>query len=194
MFRRGNRRSAPPRRGASNVRRLGRALTRATHGVRLVPSLDPPEFTSCPWWPLTVTFSVTADSYVVPKTVFQAIRSQLQWTALKVPFNIRLVSVRCWGLAKQPIQLAIYDHLGTKQMMAEMADYGDPVKYSRLGWKFGRVGLTDALAETDTDVLFAISGATDTQKVLVYLQLLWRVPNSAKPVALPTEQFEVLQI
>lgn len=175
----------------NNVRHFGRTLTRATHGVRITPPVDPPSYTSNPWWPLTVVFHTFGDTEITPDSIYAGILKQMGihlYVDVKkntVPLEFRLCSVRCWGIERQPIQLAIYDSLGGKHRFAELTDYGSAVQYSRLGWKYGRVATLDALRSTDKEVSFEISAASKT-KVMVYIQVLIRTANAPKPVGLTT--------
>lgn len=185
---RGRRRRNPPRRRAANVR-LGRFITRASHGIRFNPPVDPPEYVSNPWWPITTVFNVDSDSQLQPIHVYSSVIAQLGFDdyvkdSETIPLEMRLVSVRIWGLDKQPIQLAIYDHVGKKNRFVELSDFGSSVQYSRAGWRYGRIATYDALSKDDKDVLFDVTGASSSQKILVYVQLLIRTANAPKPALL----------
>lgn len=170
-----------------NSRRMGRFITNATHGVKIIPPVDPPEYVSNPWWPLTTVFMVDQDSQIQAKQLYDSVIAQLGFGDFKsggstIPLELRLVSVRLWGLDKQPIQLAIYDHLGKRNRFTEISDFGSAVQYSRTGWRYGRVATLDALNRNEVDVLFDVTGASKTAKIMVYCQLLIRTENAPKPV------------
>lgn len=187
---RGRRRRNQPRRRVANFR-FGRAITRATHGIRINPSVDPPEYVSNPWWPITTTFSVDADSEIMASHLYLSVIAQLGFNEyLKgkdtIPIEMRLVSIRAWGLHKQPIQLAVFDHVGKKNRFTEISDYGSSVQYSRVGWRYGRIASYDALVKDDPDVLFDITGASKAKTILIYVQLLIRTANAPKPALFTT--------
>lgn len=183
---RGRRRRNLPRRRAANVR-LGRLITRASHGIRFNPPVDPPEYVSNPWWPITTVFNVDSNSQIQAIHVYSAVITQLGFgdyvntESKNIPLEMRLVSVRIWGLHKQPIQLAIYDHVGKKNRFTEISDFGSSVQYSRAGWRYGRIATYDALTAEEEDVLFDVTGASTSQKILVYVQLLIRTANAPAP-------------
>lgn len=175
--------------------RFTRSVNRAAHGIRFTPSFDPPDYAAGPWWPITVVLGSTSDTRFNMNSVYTAALTQLSWqnyykenTKENVPMELRLLSVRAWGLDKQPIQLTIYDRLGSGQKLAELSDYGTPVQYSRLGWKFGNVSTQDSVVWSDTNVLFEVT-TSSTGKVLIYVQALIRTTNSPKPTIMSLTDF-----
>lgn len=186
-----NRRRRAPRsrRGTvpTNASRIRRVINRSTHGMRITPSVDPPDYAAGPWWPITVIMKASSDSSATAASIYDQILKQLAWdgyaNAAKatVPLLIRVLSVRAWGLGKQPIQLGVYDHLGGKHQLAEISDYGTPLNYSRVGWKFGNIGVNDAMKSTEKDIIFAVSGATADNAILCYVQCLIRTEQAPKP-------------
>lgn len=183
----------PSRRNGSGLNsrqpvRFRRAISRTTTGVRFVPPVDPPEYVSAPWWPMTLILIAVTDETVTAQKLYQQVLEQLdvkKYVSMDkstVPLEMRIDSVRAWGLARQPIQLSVYDRLGKHHRVAEISDYGTPIQYSRVGWRFGSIAHADALGQTETDVLYEISGATSTNKILLYNHILIRIPNAPKPV------------
>lgn len=196
-----NRRGRTSHRSAkrNQTRTFGLALTRATHGVQITPPVDPPSFVSNPWWPITTVIKVTKDTHMKAKDIYDSIIAQLGFETYQkdkntIPLEFRLISVRAWGTGKQPIQLAIFDPLGQKNRFAELSDFGSAVNYSRVGWKYGRIGTLDAITSGEVDILFDLTGATTNAAIMVYVQLLIRTANAPKPIFLysTAEPFEVL--
>lgn len=186
--RRSNRKAR--RNGPGNSRqpvRFRRAISRTTTGVRFVPPVDPPEYVSAPWWPFTLILIATGDEAVTAKIMYDQVLQQLDLKKFvsgtaTVPLEMRLDSVRAWGLAKQPIQLSVYDRLGKHHRLAELSDYGTPINYSRVGWRFGSLAHSDALGSTETETLYEVSGGSTANKILIYNHILIRIPNAPKPV------------
>lgn len=177
------------RRNVRNVRRITRSIGRQTHGFRIVPTADPPAYCPGPWWPMTVVMQASIDKDLVADDIYTALLAQLGWTGHvkdknSIPIELRMVSVRSWGLGRKPHQLCVYDSLGTKSRIAEMTDYGTTINYSRNGWKFGTLTTNDAVETNDTNVILEVTGASSDNKVLLYLQVLFRTKDAAKPVAL----------
>lgn len=167
-------------------RRIRRLITRASHGFEIVPPRDPPAYVPAPWWPITVVLLTAQDVDCTAQNIYVSVLKQLGWdtyldTKKTLPIEMRLTSLRIWGQGRLPVQLAVYDHLGGKHRIAEISDYGSPIHFSSVGWKFGNIATFDALEPGDTDVLFEVSGASESNKIMVYVQLLIRTKNALKP-------------
>lgn len=188
------------RRTTRPVRKVGRLVNKYAHGVQIRPSADPPSFIAGPWWPITVVLKADSDMTYVPLSLYTAVKEQLSWSAFVdtnkygIPIEMRLVSVRSWGIGRKPVQLTIYDHLGGKHRIAEISDYGTPTAYSRVGWKFGNIGTGDALQIEDTDPLFQVSGGKTDNIVISYVQLLIRAQNAPKPVTTLESDMDDLEL
>lgn len=200
---RGRRRN--PRRRAVTPGRLRRIVNRVSLGSRITPSADPPEYTAGPWWPLTIVDSVSGDTDYTPKKIHEGILALLSLTGAKLgnkeplTFKFRVLSVRAWGVAKQPIQLAVTEtHGDTSNWVKEINDFGTPFTYSRLGWRFGDVFMHRVFTSTETISLFQVAEAGTTDKILVYIQVLIRVPNAPDPALtyakIPVDQFGNMEI
>lgn len=169
---------------------MRRLVNRSIHGMRVVPSVDPPEYTAGPWWHITTVVGASKDTTVRAKDIYARTLDALDWsvfhddtkpTPRKIPLAMRLQTVRCWGMGKLPIELTVYDRLGGEHRIAEICDYGSAVNYSRVGWHFGDIARQDALYPGDDAVLFEVSGASENNKVLIYINLLIRTQNAPKP-------------
>lgn len=193
-----------PRRRAATASRLRRLVNRVSLGARITPSTDPPVYTAGPWWPLTLVDSVAGDTDFTPEYIHKGILDMLSLTGAKIGekalvFKFRVLSVRAWGMAKQPIQLAVTETHGTKSnWVKEINDFGTPVNYSRVGWRFGDVFIQRVFTSTETQTLFQVAQAGTTDKILVYIQVLIRVPNAPDPAAvmahIPVGQFSNMEI
>lgn len=173
-------------------RRVRRLISRMNLGSRITPSVDPPQFTASPWWPLTVMMTVLKDTSWSPKTVHEAILASLGLTGAKyiyegketaLEFKFRITTVRVWGLDKQPIQLAVCDasDATSTHWTHEFNDFASGVQFSRLGWRFGDVFVHRVLAANQEFPLFAVGQKHDNETVLVYVQVLIRMPNAPDP-------------
>lgn len=178
--RRGNRRT-------NRTGRLKRMVNRTTLGMRIVPQLDPPEYSAGPWWPLTVVDVTAGDVDYSPSKIHAGILALLNLTGYKkdttnLEFKFRVLSVRAWGLAKQPIQLAVTEtHSTTSSWVKEINDFGTPLGYSRVGWRFGDIFVHRVFSSNETQSLFQVAESGKTDKILVYIQVLIRVPNAPDP-------------
>lgn len=179
--RRGNRRT-------NRTGRLKRVVNRTTLGMRIIPSLDPPEYAAGPWWPLTLVDIAKGDVDYTPKKIHQGILTMLDLTGYtkgattELNFKFRVLSVRAWGLAKQPIQLAVTEtHSNTSNWVKEINDFGTPLGYSRVGWRFGDIFVHRVFDYTEAQSLFQVAESGSTDKILVYIQVLIRVPNAPDP-------------
>lgn len=179
-------------RSSRQPRRVRRLVTKMSLGSRITPPVDPPQFTSCPWWPLTVMETVTTDTVWTPETVHKAILATLGLTGATIPkdkattaleFKFRITTVRVWGLAKQPIQLAVCDASdeASSHWTHEFNDFASGIQFSRLGWRFGDVFSHRVFTATQQTVLFAVGQANGTDTMLVYIQVLIRLPNGPDP-------------
>lgn len=177
------------RRQMSNgVRRLKRAVDRIETGVRFVPSADPPEYTTAPWWPLTVVDKITAPKQYTYKILMTGILTQMgltpaQQTALTSTFfEVRIQTVRVWGLAKQAISLNPQEIVGAgTHRVRQLADMGSGINFSRLGWRYGTVSRIDPNVNEDVYIFHVGGDLTKDQPALVYIQVLIAVAAAPQP-------------
>lgn len=184
-----NRRSARRRgtRRATALGRVKRVVNRTTLGMRITPSNDPPEYSAGPWWPLTIVDIATGDTDYTPEKIHKGILALTGLTGYKngsenLTFKFRVLSVRAWGIDKQPIQLAVTEtHGSTSNWVKEMNDFGTLLNYSKLGWKFGDVFIHRVFSSEEKHSLFQVAEKGTVDKILVYIQVLIRVPNAPDP-------------
>lgn len=192
MAPRGNTRRRTLARNGRRPQRLGRMIHRNVKGVQITPPADPPSYVSAPWWPFTLAIKVKNDTQLYAQNLYTEVLKTLGLATFyndakaTIPLEYRVLSIRAWSLKKEtPIQLAVYDHLGTKERICEINDFGTPIRYARVGWKFGSIGTNDALvpvADLSKDYVIAEISLPSEGTALVYVQLLLRVPNASKPI------------
>lgn len=191
MAPRGNTRRRTRTRNGRRPQRLGRMIHRNVKGVPITPPSDPPSYVSAPWWPFTLALKLAGDTQLFSQNLYTEVLKTLNISdyvkdKVTVPLEFRVLSIRAWSLKKEtPIQLAVYDHLGSKERITEINDFGTPIRYARVGWKFGSIGTTDALVpvpDPTKDNVIAEISMPNNGTALVYVQLLLRVPNAAKPI------------
>lgn len=173
-----------PRRSAPIGRRLKRYVDRIESGVRFVPPVDPPEFSRAPWWPMTLVFNSIKDEDYTASNIIDGIITRLYeakdaGTGQKA-FVFRMQSVRIWGLAKQAISLDIKELIGGSNNLRQFSDLGSGIQFSRLGFRYGTSSRIDPIAY-GTTVLFHVSGASSTNKILVYVQILFSSLSGKTP-------------
>lgn len=184
------------RRATARAPRIRRAITRATQGSRLFPSPDPPEFTNNPWWPITLPIIIDSPLDLNINTIAEALIDHLGWKNYKdmksvtaIPLDLRVLSLRAWGLNRQPFTMTVREPFSPANDFVELSDYGSAVNYSRLGYRYGTVSTTNVHESLGSDWVPASfsGGITATSKVLLYVQLLMRssVANAPKKVTLP---------
>lgn len=179
MVRNNARRRRTTRANASTPRRLKRAVDRIETGVRFVPSADPPEYSRAPWWPLTVVDSITEATQYTYKTLMTGILTAMGYTAAQQTavganfYEVRVQTVRVWGLAKQAISLSPQEIVGAgTHRMRQLADMGSGINFSRLGWRFGSVSRIDPNVNEDVYICHVGGDLSATKKALVYFQVL----------------------
>lgn len=190
MARSGRRRA---RRGPANntttvpIRRIRRLINKSQRGNEFRPTADPPEYVSCPWWPMTVVMDCDSKADLTPKQVYTALIKVLSWDVYvnksnsTVPMELRFLSVRAWGLTKQPIELTIYDFDSTSYI-TEVADFGGAISFSRVGWKWGVQAMAQVYESSSDSKILELSGKLDaTNKALVYIQVLVRCSSTRSP-------------
>lgn len=196
MRRRGSRRGG--RGGRANVSRIRRVIARSDFGFRLRFNADPPEYSVAPWWAITVVMRASGKSAsCTPKSLWAGLLAQIP--GLKTPDDgfIRLLSIRAYGLADgKALNLSIHDpdlssgippsgsDKSTKtSTIADMWDWPGRLAYAHVGWKFGRITSSRSFSSKITAEFARIELPSDTDKALVYLQVLVRFVGS-DPLAL----------
>lgn len=188
MVRNNARRRRTTRANASTPRRLKRAVDRIETGVKFVPSADPPEYSRAPWWPLTVVDSISASTQYTYKTLMTGILTAMGYTAAQQTavgtsfYEVRVQTVRVWGLAKQAISLTPQEVVGAgTHRMRQLADMGSGINFSRLGWRYGTVSRIDPNVNEDVYICHVGGDLSDTKKALVYFQVLVCIAGAPQP-------------
>lgn len=181
---------ARQRRNSRRNRRLGRVRTtnivrRVSNvdiGVEFRPTFDQPSWASAPWWPITlVAESKAAETNYTGSVIHALLLKSLNLSDFKGPeakppgFNMRFLTVRIWGMDRQPLTLDIYDNSTSGcRKLKQLNDRGSPVHYSCLGWRFGKSSFAMLNTECmkDDQPVFSIGQPTATTKIAVYLQCL----------------------
>lgn len=197
-----NRSARRPRRPV-RTRQIIRRIENSDIGCEFRPSFDPPAWASAPWWPFTVVLSHSVDSSVSATTLHAAVMVALNLDGFNnsskqsVSFNLRLLTVRVWGLNKQPITLGIRTGNSAGPIKL-LNDRGSPIHYSKLAWRFGRASfaMLDSESSNDKTVLYTVGGASAEGKVLSYVQMLIQRTDikNAKVLEFPTEQTSVNEL
>lgn len=175
--RRGNRRF---RRRPTRTRNLVRRISDIGIGAELKPSFDQPSWVSAPWWPLTLVSETTSTSVNYTGESLHALAlvslalGEFKNGDKSVGFNIRILTVRAWGLDRQPITLTIYCNGETGcRKLRQLNDRGSPIHYSCLGWRYGKASFSTLNTEcaNDTTVIFQLT-QTEQKRISVYVQVL----------------------
>lgn len=178
-----NRRLRSSKRSKGGTASITRAIGKLERGVALRPSVDPPSYNPAPWWPMTVVTTIKADTTVNGTQLHTSILASLGQS--NVNYAFKLVSIRVWGLNRQPLKLTPYEHFGGSTPLRAITDYGDPVHYSRLGYRWGVSSKIDVHTASDTNILYAVHGKLDaTNMALCYASLLIRIKDPVAPTAL----------
>lgn len=182
-----------------NTTRIRRAINRIEYGTRITPSVDPPNYATVPWWSLTLVTTLTTPSSFNYASLHEAILTTVlcdkslitdvkakqalnppQYT--KFSFEIRPVTIRVWGLAKQSITLLPYEIVGKgTHSLSPITDNGSGINFSRLGWRYGAAAKIDP--NTSEEVLIAaVDGdITEAKRALVYIQVVFRCGGFTAP-------------
>lgn len=196
----GNRRNAA-RRSLVRPSTIARRVENIDIGVEFKPTLDQPRWTSAPWWPITVVSDIAAPTSYSFKVLHALVLTSLNLDKFKegtktIVFNVRVQTVRVWGLNRQPITLEIFSNspVGCKKMK-QLNDRGSPIHYSHLAWRFGRSSFAylETGCDTDDTTVFSVSGALDaSNKASVYVQLLVQRQGiaGAKAIQIAPQSFE----
>jgi len=184
-------RRAPRRRNRGTVRTstIVRRVSNLDTGLEFTPSLDQPSWASAPWWPITVVSEVKVESAGYTGAVLHSLvlkSLSLEGFKLgdkKITFNMRVLTVRIWGLSRQPITLDVYDNSSSGcRKLKQLNDRGSPIHYSRLAWRFGKASYAMLNTECvdDNSPIFVVAQPSTSTIVSVYVQLLIQrqgVPN-----------------
>jgi len=177
-----NRQARRFRRRPVRTNNIIRRVNNIDFGVEFHPPYDQPSWASAPWWALTIVSNATAKSTTFTGKALHALiiaslnLSAFVNTAKVTPsFNIRVQTVRIWGLERQPITLEIYDNstAGCRKLK-QLNDRGSPIHYSCLGWRFGKASyaMLNTDCASDDTTIFSVGQSADNHPISVYVQLL----------------------
>lgn len=171
-------------RTTTGIRRIRRVVDRLETGIKFTPGPDPPEFARAPWWSATLVWNFTQPGTIkfshVQSTLLTLMGATGFVTGVKdgkdvvstTPFVVRPVTVRAWGLEKQPMNMEVFEILGGgTHRVAQLADMGSGINFSRMGWRFG----VAARVDPNINEAVAIVSLTPNGKAMVYLQVLFAV-------------------
>lgn len=182
----------PSRRPGSQ--RVMRRVDSALRGTKVEPAQDPPDFVASPWWPVTIPILHSGETLYTYGDVHKALLDYLTMSKYQdgqkntLPVQIRVLEIRAWTTsAKQAIQLEIFDMIdpnsGTGKaftVLAEINDYGSPIHYGKVGWRFGGMAHMQAGFKDDKALIFRLAAST-TVNYIGYINVLWRVTSTGVP-------------
>lgn len=181
------------RRRPAQPRRLQRIIDRVETGVKFVPGVDPPEYARSPWWPITVVDLLKSDKQYTSEDLHTGVFAMMGISSvmntanppLKIVdfFELRVQTVRIWGMAKQPISLSVAEIFGKgTHRIRQLADHGSAINYSRLGWRFGSASRVDPVLASDKTYICHVGGdISDAKHVLVYFQVMVSIAAGVQP-------------
>jgi hypothetical protein len=189
-----NNRSRRVGRTRNNVRSEKLSTTRKLmrgHELK-VPTL-PPEFTSRPWFNLTVAITQLPTTVVSTTTLINALSAQIGITSAAEigRIELRLYNVRVWGplvaftagAILQPIIVTIFDPiapasspLGASRTLEEYTRYPDQVRRASIGYRYP-IAQSDLVVQQVTPVPLLTYNAATIGGV-AYFQLSWRFDPS----------------
>lgn len=182
MVRRRTRAARPNRRVTSMPSRVRRIVSRMETGRKITPPTDPPEFNPAPFWPYTLVVKHDKGETVKTDAIHASLLTSLGSDFSAAKFSFKVLSVRTWGLNKQPIKLTVYEQINGSHQICNMSDYGGAVSFSRVGYRFGLSSKIDVHTKEDATPVFAVSGTlSTTDMALTYIQLLIRVLSPPAP-------------
>lgn len=187
-------RNGKPRRGtnrarAITTRRIKRTVDRLEVGMQFVPTVDPPNYSSAPWWSITIVDNIKTTTSYKSDNIIDGLYKTLGFSDAQAKsltkdfFIFKPLSIRVWGRAKQPIQLIAYDIVSNStHRVKQMSDLGSGVNFSRLGWRFGVASKIDPLgAETVINVAAVDGDLSATSPATVYLQIIFCIRKGQAP-------------
>lgn len=181
------------------TKNIVRRVSNIDIGVEFKPPLDQPPWTSAPWWSLTLVSNATASSTNFTGQVIHAlVLKSLALTEYKsgtntIKFNLRILTVRIWGLDRQPITLDIYDNSNSGcRKLKQLNDRGSPIHFSCLGWRFGKASYAalNTDCQNDTTSIFTVGQPSGSTKIAVYIQTLIQVQGVPSVTDILAASFE----
>jgi hypothetical protein len=91
-------------------------------------------------------------------------------TPYKPAISMRVLSVRMWGLDKQPITMGVFNALSDDEVKY-ITDYGSGINFSHVGWRFGTEMSTTSYIEGSAKKVVWVSSVSN---ILLYCRVLVR--------------------
>lgn len=176
--------------------------SRQVKGFKYSPSLNPPDVTAQPWYPVTLSW-LTKPGTVTFDTVVTAFRKQLDPNSTglnqqpnnsnsKNSFRVqfRFTRVAVWNLSGRAISLTVWDDLeqnnSDKDQLGGWTDCGGVSSFPCIGYQYplshaNRVHRPDETLH-DT-VVFSTTASSNGDNLLCHLHCLWRFDGSVKVIA-----------
>lgn len=162
-------------------------------GKKLAISSQPTDFTSRPWYNLTVRIE-SPPANISALTIATAIASQLG-IGVASNYQMRLTSVRFWGALVsnsasaplKPVVLSILDPIGesdlastgSQRTLEQFTRYPDQVNRAAVGFRYPPAQQCVSLAPVTTFVLYSLVGAGADS--VMYVDLRWRPNVNSSP-------------
>jgi hypothetical protein len=170
---------APRKRTKNNRRKVMKTLV----GRKFQPSPHPPDFTSRPWFPLTLRIEAPGAS-LTTVDIANALSTQLGFSVSGQFLNIRLFSIRAWaslnaGGNLNPLNCVILDVFQTitssnARVLEQITSYPDAVNRACIGYKYDKTH-SDLSIFMGTATPVSVANFTNMgANSVVYLQILWR--------------------
>lgn len=202
------------------IQRLRATSTRRSHskksssrshfqGGRIAPSINPPQVTYQPWYPLTLVFSHTSGKVFTPAKIVNQIRAQLDpqqhgfipatLTTPQFRLQFRVLSIRTWNLTGRQIALSVNDFTarvssGSEQLCG-IVDTGTALHVPCCGFRLPETFASIVLRNDNDDMNDALADviAPAGNSCMTYIDVMWRFDGPVKLVApFQTDMYKLL--
>lgn len=147
---------------------------------------DPPLYTGCPWWPVTIarnrTFDFRVNNVLIydPVQIWEDLLFQIPGLVppayVRSNVGFRVHRVRVWS-PDSPIHLTICSREGTRRSLAELSDYPGHSTNARIGYDFGDVLGATIFKPNQTVSVFEVT-TKPRSTVLVYTDVTIRFEST----------------
>jgi hypothetical protein len=170
------------------------------HELKVPP--QPPEFTSRPWFSLTVRVDNVPATFSLAN-LMQQFRNQLGFGP-DFQVYVRLKNIRIWGplvpfsatTTLQPLNVSFYDFIAENsftsttitlenRILEQYTRYPDQLHRASIGYEYSLAHQSVALFQSTTNNLNLCASSGTGAGSVAYVQLLWR-PGTLAPAANPT--------
>lgn len=148
-------------------------------GAQLRPPFDPPPIVERPWNSMTLVIGFAGDKLIKVSDIAPVLWSQAGFTGNTPKLEIRVRSVRVWGLSvARPIRLLVYGFSdGAVPARQVLEDWPALNHYPRTGWVWNAALQTGSYSEGSSESLFQVDVGTSGGKGIpwiAYIDILWR--------------------